>query len=292
MKKLFTLLLALASVCGLEAASYGILVNTNQFYVGTKNNNPADASFQEYMVLTVQLKNGDKVQLYDKDNKAAWAVNLDGASVQTITKAGSDYYTCTADGCYDFYIKLKMNQDQLYVGQSQSCTNPAKPEAIGGSDTPNPPAGTGEGNPRYYYKGHIDGEDNEPSEATLFKGGMANLKVYEHAYIFVIYQVDGAAGVQYMTASYVDGPSHCTLLTTGNEKFHLGPGDHKLYLYDNGNGTLELSTEPLAGKTLVNPGSALTDVAATIKAEKCIINGQVVILRGNKHYNLLGAEIK
>ena len=81
---------------------------------------------------------------------------------------------------------------------------------------------------------------------------MAALTVYSDAYLFVIYQVDGQPGVQYMTTDYVDGPTHATLVTTGFEKMHVTAGTYTLYLYDNQDGTLELSTEPMAGKTLVS----------------------------------------
>ena len=96
-------------------ASYGIMINGTDYHAGTKNDSPLDPSFTEYAVTGISLSSGDKLQLWDKDNNAGWAVDLDGTSVTTIVKDG-DHYNCTADGCYDFYIKLKMNADQLYVG--------------------------------------------------------------------------------------------------------------------------------------------------------------------------------
>ena len=165
---------------------------------------------------------------------------------------------------------------------------------IGGGTPVTPPVTPGvEGNPRYYYKGYIDGQDVEPSEATIFDHGVAELEVSADAYIFVLYQVDGYPGVQYMTASYVDGPTHATLLTTGGEKFHLGAGDYKLYLYDNENGTLEISTEVMTGKKLADPQplQGIEDATSTTKARKMFIDGQLRIVRGDKVFDITGRQL-
>ena len=104
----------------MHAASYGIAVNGKLYYAGTKNDNPGDASFEEYMVLGLSLKSGDYCQLYDKDNAAAWIVTLDTYSTNAIVAADGKY-TVSKDDCYDFYIKLKYNADQLYVGGGATC---------------------------------------------------------------------------------------------------------------------------------------------------------------------------
>lgn len=136
MKKIFSVLWLL--VCTLmvaNAASYGIIVNGKRYFAGTKNPSPGDPSFEEYMALGVPLKSGDVLALYDADNKASWAVTLDKASTTGINKSG-DQYSCSKAGCYDFYIKLKYQQDQLYVGPGAAgCTDWGKD--IG--DDPTPP---------------------------------------------------------------------------------------------------------------------------------------------------------
>ena len=108
MKKLVLLaVVCLFAVTGfINAQSYGILVNGNKYYAGTLNPTPMDPSFDEYQCLGVPVKNGDFLQLYDLQNKAAWVVELDSYSVKGIEKQG-DTYVCSAAGCYDFYIKLK-----------------------------------------------------------------------------------------------------------------------------------------------------------------------------------------
>ncbi len=279
MKKIFTLFAAALMTLSMSAASFGIMINGTEGHPGDENPSPADPSYKEYMVLGVTVSKGATIQLWDFDNNAGWAVDLDGASVAAIVRDG-DHYNCTADGCYDFYIKIKNNADQLYVG-------------AGNCGGVTPPVTPGEGgNPRYYYKGYIDGQDVEPSEATIFEHGLAELEVASDAYIFILYQVDGYPGVQYMTASYVDGPTHATVLTTGGEKFHIGAGDYTLYLYDNGDGTLEVSTEVLPGKKLADPQpQGIENTSATEKARKVFIDGQLRIIRGDKMYDATGRQL-
>lgn len=168
----------------------------------------------------------------------------------------------------------------------------------GGGDTPGGQGGgsTVEGNPRYYYKGYIDGADVEPGEETLFDHGLAELEVAQNAYIFVLYQVDGQPGVQYMTASYVDGPTHATFIKTdGGDKIHIGAGSYTLYLYDNEDGTLELSTQPIPGKKLADPQpvhQSIEETGVTLKAHKVIIDGQLRIIRGDKMFDVTGRQIE
>lgn len=286
MRKIFTLFAAAMMALSMSAASYGILVNSKTYFAGE----PAGEfeGFQQYLS-HVQLKAGDQCQLCDAENQAVWAVDLNPASVEGFTRDG-DHYNVSVDGCFDFYIKLKYGQDELYIGPGENCGSGID---IGG-DTPGPGPQPGvEGNPRYYYKGYIDNQDVEPSEATIFDHGLAELEVSENAYIFVLYQVDGYPGVQYMTASYVDGPTHAQLLTTGGEKFHVGPGSYTLYLYDNQDGTLEISTEPIPGKKLADPQpvQGIEETVAPEKARKVFINGQLRIVRGDKVFDVTGRQL-
>ena len=117
-KQSFLFLLLLCAAISVQAASYGILINGKTYFPGTKNESPMDPSFDEYQALGVPVQAGDRLQLCDKENAAAWAVTMDSWSVEGISLSG-DHYTCTVSGCYDFYIKLKWQEDQLYVGASQ-----------------------------------------------------------------------------------------------------------------------------------------------------------------------------
>ena len=118
MKKSLLILSLLTAVLGLNAASYGIMINGSDYHAGELNPSPLDPSFTEYQVLNVNVPANATLQLWDQENNAGWAVDLDGASVSGITRSG-DHYTCSAAGCYDFYIKLKYGADQLYIGACQ-----------------------------------------------------------------------------------------------------------------------------------------------------------------------------
>ena len=98
-------------------ASYGILVNGKMYFAGTQVDD--NDGYQQHLA-HVSVKAGDYCQLYDLDNKAAWAVALDTWSVKGFTKSG-DKYNVTVTGCYDFYIKLKYGADQLYIGNGSDC---------------------------------------------------------------------------------------------------------------------------------------------------------------------------
>ena len=253
MRKLF--LLAAAAICAvsLSAASYGIMVNGSDYHAGQKNDAALDPSFEEYQVLGLQLSQGNTLQIWDQDNNAGWAVDLDQASVAGISRDG-DHYNCTADGCYDFYIKLKYEADQLYVGACQGQGGGGEGGEGGGG------GGQGGSDHYYYYKGYIDGADIETYMEGIngFTGGIAHLSCSQKSYIFIVYQVHGVPGVEYACKEYVEESAahHATLYQQPSpfEKMGIEPGDYTLYLYDNGDGTLELSTIELSGKTLVDAG--------------------------------------
>ena len=135
MKRLSLFGLLLLVCAGMSAASYGILVNGNYYFAGTKNESPMDPSFEEWQALGVPVEAGDELQLYDRENNAAWAVTLDTWSVAGFSLAG-DHYTCTVSGCYDFYIKLKWQEDQLYVGPHEGDCSGNKGEYVGEGPEP------------------------------------------------------------------------------------------------------------------------------------------------------------
>ena len=114
-------------------AAYGILVNGTDYYAASYDGeDPFGEGFEQYLA-HVYVHAGDYCQLYDADNQAAWAVALNSSSVTVFTLNG-DRYTCSADGCYDFYIKIKYQNDQLYIGAGSNCSStPTDP-----SDPPTP----------------------------------------------------------------------------------------------------------------------------------------------------------
>lgn len=104
---------------GSFAQSYGILVNGKMYFAGSYTDE--FEGFTQYLA-HVQVQAGDYCQLYDATNKAAWAVTLSTYSVSGFTyNAAQQRYDVSVSGCYDFYIKLKYGEDELYIGEGSNC---------------------------------------------------------------------------------------------------------------------------------------------------------------------------
>ncbi len=118
MKKRISIILMMVLCATMSwAASYGILVNGKMYYQGAKVDE--FEGFTQYLA-NVQVVSGDKLQLYDYENKAGWAVDLNTYSESGFTRDG-DHYNATVSGCYAFYIKLKYQEDELYIGNGSDC---------------------------------------------------------------------------------------------------------------------------------------------------------------------------
>lgn len=280
MKKIFTMFAALLMAAVAFGQSYGILVNGHIYYEGTMVDE--FEGFTQYLA-HVEVSAGDYCQLYDKDNEASWAVTLNTASVDGFTLNG-DRYEVTADGCYDFYIKLKFGADELYIGNGSDCGEGEDISGGGGGGDPQPGGGAKD----YYLKGYCNGADIEqPTYDELFEHGKLEYSFTETGYFFVLVCDPGQKiGVEYMPATYTEGLTHITLVKQGGQKFPVNEGaggSVMFYLYDNEDGTYELSIEELPGKKLVDseedePGeNALNEVQA-VDSESPM-------------YNLLGEKV-
>jgi len=290
MKKIFSLFAAVLFAAGLFAQSYGILVNGNTYYSGTQV--AEFDGFTQYLA-HVPVEAGDQLQLCDFDAKATWAVTLDGASVSGFSLNG-DHYDVTVSGCFDFYIKLKYQQDQLYVGPGSDCGEGVPYTSGGGQGGGGGETGSLVG---WFFKGYIDGADVEPSMATRFSNGTAAFACSEKSYIFVIRQTDGLAATQYMHQGYAELTTSATLLPNiegagGGDKVGIEAGMYTLYLYDNGDGSVELSLNEIPGKTLVSDDAqGIEETLAPGKARKEVINGQLRIVRGDKVFDATGRQL-
>ena len=108
MKKIFAFFAAALLTLSMSAANYGILVNGRYYFAADyKGPDAMGEGFEEYLA-HVKVQAGDYCQMYDADNKAAWAKPLNSYS-----EAGFTYD--------DFYIKLKYNADELYIGPGSNC---------------------------------------------------------------------------------------------------------------------------------------------------------------------------
>ena len=231
--------------------------------------------------VAASVKSGDKLQFCNASCDVFFFPQIiekggevDGSANFTVA---ADHAVCSADGCYNFWWKKSMGNDRLYIGTDGNCGGQQ-----GGGDNPGG-GGTEQPDAYWYYKGYIDGGDleNEAGGFNIFNCGTAHLDVASDAYLFVMFQKKGVQGVQYMTTAYVDGPTHATMVTTGGEKMHVRAGSYTLYLYDNGDGSVELSTEQLSGKTLVKENcNASTNIQLVV--EKLDLNAPMFDVLGRK----------
>ncbi|MBQ3672850.1 MAG: hypothetical protein II928_00060 [Paludibacteraceae bacterium] len=122
MKKFFVLMAAVFFAANTFATSYGILVNGKMYYAATyQGPDPYGEGFEQYLA-HVPVKSGDYCQMYDADYAAAWAKPLNSASAAGFTyDEANGRYNVTVTGCYDFYIKLKWEADELYIGSGSNC---------------------------------------------------------------------------------------------------------------------------------------------------------------------------
>ena len=121
MKKYCILMMMCLCAWGMQAENYGILVNGTTYYAGT-HMDEKDAQGRDQYRAHVQVSSGDHLQLYNAESKSAWAVALDTWSVDGFTYDQTNKrYNATVSGCYDFYIKLKYEDDQLYIGNGTDC---------------------------------------------------------------------------------------------------------------------------------------------------------------------------
>ena len=170
-----------------------------------------------------------------------------------------------------------------------------------GGETPGGQGGTQSGAKDYYLRGYFNGVDTQvPTAEELFENGVLADFTFTGdgnglGYFYVMECDEGqVVGVDYMLTEYIAG-THGTLVKGGNQKLGVQAGTVTFYLYDNGDGSLELSTEVIAGKTLVgggeDPNQAINQVESRKQVRKMIIDGQLRIVRGEKVFDATGRQL-
>lgn len=292
MKKIFSIFAAALMTLSMSAASYGILVNGNTYFAGTHTDD--FEGFQQYLA-HVQLNAGDYCQLCDAENRAVWAVDLNPASVAGFTRNG-DKYEVSVSGCYDFYIKLKYQEDELYIGPGSDCGE--------GVDISGGQGQGGEGGEdedvNYYAIGWINGTDH----------GEAAYDTYEDEYLFV----DGKLTIDCQMGSYIAIKDHMgnfyyskTETTIANESVTMdwanGWSPCQKWAIPEGVNYIIIRSAAYKNKLVLervdkatydayhyNPqGIEKTEV--TEKAHKVIIDGQLRIVRGDKIFDATGRQL-
>ena len=152
---LFLLSVFVSSFIAMFAAPYGLLINGTTKLEATAVGEKDFNDREQFLVSCVALNQGDKVQLHDFGSGASWMCAIDPyGEYQKFTK-NTDHLICNAAGSYDFYIKLKYEDDMLYIGPGQNCGNVTPP-------TPDP-------NATYYVTGTAElvGADKAWSETAI-----------------------------------------------------------------------------------------------------------------------------
>ena len=293
MKKIFSILAAALMTLSMSAASYGILVNGNTYFAGTHTDD--FEGFQQYLA-HVQLNAGDYCQLCDAENRAVWAVDLNPASVAGFTRNG-DKYEVSVSGCYDFYIKLKYQADELYIGPGSDCGEGIDISGQGGGQG-------GEGGEdedvNYYAIGWINGADH----------GEAAYDTYEDQFLFV----DGKLTIDCQMGSYIAIKDHMgnfyyskTETTIANESVTMewanGWQGCQKWAIPEGVNYIIIRSAAYKNKLVLErvdkatydayhyntQGIEKTEVSE--KAHKVIIDGQLRIVRGDKIFDATGRQL-
>lgn len=286
MKRVSAFFAAVLMTLGLSAANYGVLVNSRYYFPGTMVDE--FEGFTQYLA-HVQLSAGDYCQLCDADNQAVWAVDLNPASVTGFTRNG-ERYEVTVSGCYDFYIKLKYQADELYIGPGSDCSAGIDTEGL------TPPVEDDDVN--YYAIGWINGADH----------GETAYDVYEDEFLFV----DGKLTINCQMGSYIALKDHMgnfyyskTPTTIANESVTMDwangwSGCEKWAIPEGVNYIIMRKASYKNQIVLERVDKATYDayhlqgVENTVvseKAHKMIVNGQLVIIRGEKMFDLTGRQL-
>ena len=297
MKKIFTLFAACIFAAGMFAQNYGILVNGNTYFAGTKVDE--FEGFQQYLA-HVQVKAGDFCQLCDADNRAVWAVDINPASVQGFTRNG-DKYTVSTDGCFDFYIKLKYEADELYIGPGSNCGEGIPVEG-GGQGGGGSEGGSDASGYDFYVMGWIDGADagetayDKFDDKYKFVDGKITLDCKMGSYIgvkdenvnYYYSRTQTTINDSQVKLEWANGWSPC-------EKWSIPEGINYIIIRSiafKGDIVLERVDKATYDAYHLNlDDDAVEDVRQDASIVKTMENGQVVIIKNGVRYNMLGAQL-
>lgn len=290
MKKIFTFFAAALTALSMSAASYGILVNGKTYFAGTQVDEYE--GFQQYLA-HVPVKAGDFCQLCDAENKAVWAVDLNTASVEGFTRNG-DKYDVSVDGCYDFYIKLKYGQDQLYIGPGSNCGDGIDISGGGGG-------GEEPDDINYYAMGWINAADagenayDTYDDNLLFVDGKLTIDCQYGSYIgikdymcnYYYFRGEDDCHEDKVTLEWANGWSPC-------KKWAIPEGVNYIIMRSatyKGNIVLERVDKATYDAYHFGGNQAIENTPVTEKARKVFIDGQLRIIRGDKMFDATGRQL-
>ena len=291
MKKIFTFFAAALTALSMSAASYGILVNGKTYFAGTQVDEYE--GFQQYLA-HVPVKAGDFCQLCDAENKSVWAVDLNTASVEGFTRNG-DKYDISVDGCYDFYIKLKYGQDQLYIGLGSNCGEGIDISGQGGGGGEEPD------DVNYYAMGWINAADagenayDTYDDNLLFVDGKLTIDCQYGSYIgikdymcnYYYFRGEDDCHEDKVTLEWANGWSPC-------KKWAIPEGVNYIIMRSatyKGNIVLERVDKATYDAYHFGGNQAIENTPVTEKARKVFIDGQLRIIRGDKMFDATGRQL-
>jgi len=102
---------------------YGLQINGSTVVDAPKYGDKDAQGRVQYKAACVALNVGDVVKLINTSCDATWMVDIDPyGEYQSFTGGKSTgYITCGKKGNYDVYIKLKNNDDLVYIGPGENC---------------------------------------------------------------------------------------------------------------------------------------------------------------------------
>ncbi|MBR4431824.1 MAG: hypothetical protein IKS76_01325 [Paludibacteraceae bacterium] len=286
MKKIFSLMAGVLMALSLSAeGSYGVLVNGSKYFPGTKVDE--FEGFQQYLA-HVPLKVGDICQLCDAESHAVWAVELNKASVEGVALDGS-VYKASKEGCYDFYIKLKYNQDELYIGNGSNCGEGIDVGGAVGDDV------------NYYAIGWINGEDHGERDYETYEDDLmfddgkvainctmgSYIAIKDHMGNFYYARGNSDATGDKVTFEWAYGWSPC-------QKWAILEGQRYLIIRSaqyKGKIEVESVSKDVFDAYHYGSNQAIENVVSNDKARKQIINGQLRIIRGDKIFDATGKQV-
>ena len=123
MRKQLLIVLFLAFSALLFAdTQYYIRVNGTTDYPAEPFADPDAQGREQYYAGNIKLAAGDVVKMYNSAENVEWVIaQLDPyGEYQKFTQSSAGF-TRNVAGCYDFYIKLKWEDDVLYIGPGSAC---------------------------------------------------------------------------------------------------------------------------------------------------------------------------
>jgi len=301
MKKILAFFAAMWMTLSVSAASYGILVNGTTYYEATALSEKDYQERDQYYV-GVNLQSGDKWCVYDATNKASFTIAIEsgeGSAKSSFTE-GAETATCNTAGCYDFYIKLKWEDNSLWVQSGSNCSSSGVDISGQGGGTEGGGTDVDEEDVNYYAIGWINGADvgetayDVYDDNYLFVDGKLTIECQMGSYIAIkdhkgnFYYAEGATGAtgSSVTLKWANGWKPC-------QKWAILEGTQYIIMRSakfKGEIKLECVDKATYDAYSYNP-QGIENTSVKTKAYKTIIDGQLRIIRGDKMFDATGRQL-